>query len=65
MIHIDIYLFPLLTFMASVEHFVYIWFINVDDEEREDMAESWSYVTYANVLIYDMRTVNNALCREL
>jgi hypothetical protein len=65
MIHIDIYLFPLLTFKVSVEECVYIWFINADDEKREDRAKSWSYVTYANILIYDTRTVNNALCREL
>jgi hypothetical protein len=42
-----------------------VWFINGDGEKREDRLKSWSCVTYANILIYDTRTVSNTLCREL
>jgi len=65
MIHIDIYLFSLLAFKASVEECVYVWLINADDETREDSVKQRLCVTYENILIYDMRTANNALCREL
>lgn len=65
MIHIDIDLFPLLTFQASVEQCVCVWFINADDGKRADRVKSWSCVTYANILIYDTHKVNSALCREL
>jgi len=40
MIHIDIYLFPLLTFKASVEQRVYVWLINAEDEKREDRVKT-------------------------
>jgi len=43
MIHIDIYLFPLLTLKASVEQCVYVWLIDADDEKREDSV-TWTVV---------------------